>query len=125
MNACQIAGLRYFPDRNEGALIEVHGVDKRVHGSMRTHCNMPCSDQSLSLGRISAVNAPRTDLATVLAKTPLLANLSQPEVQSLTARTVRKLFSAGELIFSEGEPCNGLHIIASGKVRIFKTSVNG
>jgi CRP/FNR family transcriptional regulator, cyclic AMP receptor protein len=29
------------------------------------------------------------------------------------------------LLFSEGEPCNGLHIIARGKVRIFKTSVNG
>ena len=43
----------------------------------------------------------------------------------LAARTVRKLFSAGELLFSEGEPCNGLHIIARGKVRLFKTSVNG
>ncbi|HXS74846.1 MAG TPA: Crp/Fnr family transcriptional regulator [Terracidiphilus sp.] len=43
----------------------------------------------------------------------------------LAARTVRKLFSAGELLFSEGEPCSGLHIIARGKVRIFKTSVNG
>jgi CRP/FNR family transcriptional regulator len=29
------------------------------------------------------------------------------------------------LLFSEGEPCNGLHIIARGRVRIFKTSVNG
>jgi CRP/FNR family transcriptional regulator len=71
------------------------------------------------------VIAPRTDLAAVLAKTPLLSNLSQPELQSLAARTVRKLFTGGELIFSEGEPCNGLHIIARGKVRIFKTSVNG
>ena len=43
----------------------------------------------------------------------------------LAARTVRKLFSAGELIFSEGEPCSGLHIIARGKVRIFKTSMSG
>ncbi len=43
----------------------------------------------------------------------------------LAARTVRKLFSTGELIFSEGEPCNGLHIIARGKVRIFKTSMSG
>jgi len=43
----------------------------------------------------------------------------------LASRTVRKLFSSGELIFSEGEPCNGLHIIARGKVRIFKTSVSG
>ena len=67
----------------------------------------------------------RIDLAGVLKKTPLLSSLSQPELQMLATRTVRKLFSAGELLFSEGEPCNGLHIIARGKIRIFKTSVNG
>jgi len=38
---------------------------------------------------------------------------------------VRKVLSNGELLFSEGEPCNGLHIIARGKVRIFKTSMGG
>ena len=65
------------------------------------------------------------DLAAVLEKTALLSSLSQPELQMLAARTVRKLFSSGELLFSEGEPCNGLHIIARGKVRLFKTSVNG
>jgi CRP/FNR family transcriptional regulator, cyclic AMP receptor protein len=54
-----------------------------------------------------------------------LSNLTPVELKTLAARTVRKLFSAGELLFSEGEPCNGLHIIAQGKVRIFKTSVNG
>jgi CRP-like cAMP-binding protein len=67
----------------------------------------------------------RTDPATVLEKTALLADLSQPELRLLAARAVRKLFSAGELLFSEGEPCGGLHIIANGKVRIFKTSVSG
>ncbi len=68
---------------------------------------------------------PRTDLAAVLEKTALLSSLSREELQTLAARTVRKLFSAGELLFSEGEPCNGLNIIARGTVRIFKTSVNG
>jgi CRP/FNR family transcriptional regulator len=67
----------------------------------------------------------RIDLAAVLETTALLSSLSQPELQMLAARTVRKLFSAGELLFSEGEPCNGLHIIALGKVRIFKTSTSG
>ena len=71
------------------------------------------------------MSAQRTDLVAVLGKTALLSNLSQPELQTLASRTVRKLFSAGELLFSEGEPCNGLHIIAQGKVRLFKTSVNG
>jgi CRP/FNR family transcriptional regulator, cyclic AMP receptor protein len=71
------------------------------------------------------VSTPRIDLAQVLAKAPLLADLSPNELQMLAVRTVRKLFASGELLFSEGEPCNGLHIIARGKVRIFKTSVNG
>ena len=55
----------------------------------------------------------------------MLSSLSSSELQLLAARTVRKLFSEGELLFSEGEPCNGLHIIALGKVRIFKTSISG
>ena len=61
----------------------------------------------------------------MLAQTALFSNLSREELRTLAARTVRKLFSAGELLFSEGEPCSGLNIIVRGKVRIFKTSVNG
>lgn len=66
-----------------------------------------------------------TDLAAVLKNTPLFSSLSPSELQLLAQRTVRRLFSAGELLFSEGEPCNGINIIARGMVRIFKTSVNG
>lgn len=75
--------------------------------------------------RIPGVSTPHTDLASVLEKTPLLSGLSQPELKMLASRTVRKLFNEGELLFSEGEPCGGLQIIVKGKVRIFKTSVNG
>lgn len=71
------------------------------------------------------MTAERIDLAGVLGKTALLSSLSQPELQTLASRTVRELFSTGELLFSEGEPCHGLHIIARGKVRIFKTSMSG
>lgn len=67
----------------------------------------------------------RINLSSVLEKTPLLSSLSAAELQMLAARTVRKLFNGGELLFSEGEPCNGLQIIARGKVRIFKTSASG
>ncbi|MGA7157356.1 MAG: Crp/Fnr family transcriptional regulator [Acidobacteriaceae bacterium] len=69
--------------------------------------------------------ASRADLAQILAATALLSSLSPSEIQMLASRTVRKMFSADELLFSEGEPCRGLNIIARGKVRIFKTSVNG
>jgi CRP/FNR family transcriptional regulator len=67
----------------------------------------------------------RIDLAAVLTKTALLSGLTPAELQLLAARTVRRPFQTGELLFSEGEPCHGLHIIARGKVRIFKTSLGG
>ncbi len=67
----------------------------------------------------------RFDVVAVLAGTALLAGLSQDELRTLASRTVRKLFKGGELLFAEGEPCHGLHIVASGKVRIFKASANG
>jgi CRP/FNR family transcriptional regulator len=71
------------------------------------------------------VTSSRIDLAVVLQQAALLSSLSQPELQLLAARTVRKNLSAGQLLFSEGEPCHGLHIIAQGKIRIFKTSASG
>ena len=71
------------------------------------------------------MSAERIELVEVLGKTALLAGLSTAELQSLAALTTRKRFSAGELLFSEGEPCAGLHIVSSGKVRIFKTSASG
>ena len=71
------------------------------------------------------MSVPHIDLASVLQRAPLLSSLSQAELQLLAARTARKSFGNGQLLFSEGDPCNGLHIIARGKVRIFKTSVSG
>jgi CRP/FNR family cyclic AMP-dependent transcriptional regulator len=71
------------------------------------------------------MSVERLNLAAVLEKTALLSTLTPAEIQLLAARTVRKRFGAGELLFSEGEPCHGLHMIARGRVRIFKTSAGG
>src|ERR1700687_486904 len=71
------------------------------------------------------LNTKRMDLAAVLQKTALFSSLSQPELEMLAARTIRKLLSAGEVLFYEGEPCKGFHIISRGQVRIYKTSAGG
>ncbi len=71
------------------------------------------------------MNTERIDLAAALQKTAMLSSLSSPELQLLAARTARKLFSSGEVLFYEGEPCKGLHIIVRGRVRIFKSSASG
>ena len=61
----------------------------------------------------------------VLRKTPLFASLTDKELQALVARTARKRFQRGEMLFGEGDPCTGLFIVASGKIRIFKLSPSG
>src|SRR3974390_3952487 len=61
----------------------------------------------------------------VLAKVALFAGLSESEIAFLAQRAVSRRFSAGELVFSEGEPCVGLYVVQSGHIRIFKSSAGG
>jgi CRP/FNR family transcriptional regulator len=61
----------------------------------------------------------------ILKATPLFAALDESELGSLAARCGIRAYAAGEVLFSEGEPCKGLYIVVSGRIRIFKTSVNG
>jgi CRP/FNR family transcriptional regulator len=61
----------------------------------------------------------------VLRKTPLFASLTEAEIRGLCARVSKKHFSQGELLFNEGDPCTGLFLVASGRIRIFKLSAAG
>lgn len=40
-------------------------------------------------------------------------------------RAVEKRYSAGDVLFYEGDPCSGLFVIAQGSVKIYKTSGSG
>ena len=61
----------------------------------------------------------------ILKDTPLFAALNETELASLASRCGVRSYAGGELIFSEGEPCSGLYILVTGRVRIFKTSASG
>jgi CRP/FNR family transcriptional regulator len=71
------------------------------------------------------MSLPRFEIVEILHGTALFSELSPDELRTLAARTARKRLNSGELLFSEGEPCHGLHIIVTGKVRIFKSSAGG
>jgi CRP/FNR family transcriptional regulator len=58
-------------------------------------------------------------------KTPLFASLTPEERQEIAALAVEKSFAAGQALFFESEPCQGLHVIGSGLVKISKTSPSG
>lgn len=68
---------------------------------------------------------PAKNRLAILRKAALFAELAENELASIADRVISRQFSAGEMIFSEGDSCPGLWVIESGKVRIFKTSASG
>jgi CRP/FNR family transcriptional regulator len=61
----------------------------------------------------------------LLAKIPLFASLTESELQALAQRAVERRFAPEEMLFWEGEPCDGILLILEGSVKIFKTSAGG
>lgn len=64
-------------------------------------------------------------VSAILKGAPLFAALTDAEIESLATRAVVRSYAAGESLFSEGDPCAGLYLIASGRVRIYKASPSG
>lgn len=61
----------------------------------------------------------------ILRRTPLFASLTEKEMEALAGRMSSRRFGRGATLFSEGEPCAGLFLVATGKIRIFKLSAAG
>lgn len=69
---------------------------------------------------------PPTELQKqVLAKAPLFSGLSEAEMAFIASRVVPRKFVPGEIVFNEGDACSGLFVVASGHIRIYKTSASG
>lgn len=60
-----------------------------------------------------------------LQSTQLFAALSETELTALAGRSGMRSYQPGAVLFSEGDPCEGLYIVVAGRVRIFKTSPAG
>lgn len=64
-------------------------------------------------------------VAKILRRTALFATLTDEEMRALAGRVSNKRFDEGALLFSEGDSCTGLFLVASGRIRIFKLSPAG
>jgi CRP/FNR family transcriptional regulator len=64
-------------------------------------------------------------LGQTLAKVPIFSGLTENELAFLAQRAVPRRYSAGEIVFGEGEPCLGMYVVESGQIRIFKSSSGG
>ncbi len=65
------------------------------------------------------------DTASLLGQLPLFARFSDEARARLAARCLTRSYGAGNLLFTTGDPCRGLYIVESGRVRIFRTSAAG
>jgi CRP-like cAMP-binding protein len=67
----------------------------------------------------------RADLVATLRRVPLFAELSEGELGEVAQRVTRKEYLSGATIFTDGERCRELLVVATGAVRLMKTAPSG
>lgn len=67
----------------------------------------------------------RDEVRTLLHGLPILADLAPDALDRLAERCVTRTVSAGHVLFTTDEPCRGLYMVMSGRVRIYRTSPEG
>jgi CRP/FNR family transcriptional regulator, cyclic AMP receptor protein len=60
-----------------------------------------------------------------LQRVPLLSGLSDAQLESLAAGSVRRSFPKGRTIVSEGEPSQSLYILLSGRAKVQRSDSEG
>jgi CRP/FNR family transcriptional regulator len=74
------------------------------------------TQQGLAYSGAARRSAPTARAA--LARSPLVDGLAPDEVESIAAESSVYWFEPGQVVFEEGDPCRGLWILATGRVRL-------
>jgi CRP/FNR family transcriptional regulator len=61
----------------------------------------------------------------IIAAIPIFEGLSEEELQKIRHIAVDKFYGKGRTIFLEGDDGDGFYVVADGKVKIFKVSMDG
>lgn len=60
-----------------------------------------------------------------LRQVPYFAELDAALLKDLAGQVRERTYNAGEVILLEGEPCQGLYFVTSGRVKVYKVSGEG
>jgi CRP/FNR family transcriptional regulator len=60
-----------------------------------------------------------------LRRVPFLAVLPPDELEALAGHCIVRRVSRDEILFAEGEPCEGLYVVQSGAIKLFKMADTG
>lgn len=69
--------------------------------------------------------ATRHDLKPNIRDLPLFSALSVAELRQLMRQSAVRAYKRNEIIFMEGDPYAGLYLVLSGRVKVFKTNLEG
>lgn len=64
-------------------------------------------------------------VANLLRSTELFKELRFPDLTRIASLLIERTYNKGEILMSAGKPCQGLFIVASGFVKLFRTAVDG
>jgi CRP/FNR family transcriptional regulator, dissimilatory nitrate respiration regulator len=56
---------------------------------------------------------------------PLFSGLSNPQLEKIQAIAIERPFNKGHLIFQEADAADGFYIVYTGKIKVFKLSIEG
>jgi CRP/FNR family transcriptional regulator, cyclic AMP receptor protein len=67
----------------------------------------------------------RADTAALLARVPIFSSLSPEQIDELASVAVPRRWSAGEVVFREGDPGDTCYVIQDGCVRVLRNHTDG
>lgn len=67
----------------------------------------------------------QSELSLVLRRANLFEGLDEAHLQELVSRGRRRCFGADQTVFLEGDRAEGLYVVISGRVKVFKLSAKG
>lgn len=65
------------------------------------------------------------ELISTLRRVPLFTELSENELSEVARRVTQRQYAVGATIFTDGDRCRELHVVATGAVRLMKTAASG
>lgn len=76
-------------------------------------------------GQTAGPAAGAIDVEALLRGIPIFGELDAGAIGRLAGRCVTRTVGGGHVLFVAGDPCRGLYIVSSGRVRIYRTSPEG
>ena len=71
------------------------------------------------------IKVTNTEKLKTLRNNPYFDELPDDVLKDITAHTQMREYERGDVLFWEGDPCAGLHIIESGSIKLYRVSPQG